>query len=176
MTTKDIAYSSLFAGIIAISAMMIIPTPIVPFSLQPLAISLSAIALSKRQSLLAVTTYIVAGLIGLPIFSGGSGGLSVIIKPTFGFILGFIPMTYFIHHFKHLQFKKIRIISFITGFISLYSIGLLILFFNLTLIQNIPISINTLFVSYCFPFLPTDTISFLLASLIYDRYLKKKIG
>ena len=169
MTVKDISYSALFAAFIAICAMITIPTPIVPFSLQPLAITLTALKLSKHQALLAVTVYIIAGLMGLPIFANGSGGLHTIIRPTFGFIIGFLPMAYCINHFKDLKWKGFPFVSILTGIPILYIVAIPYLFFNLTMIQNIDISFSVVISSYCLTFLPTDTISFCIAFWINRR-------
>ena len=169
MTVKEISYSALFVALIATSAMIIVPTPIVPFSLQPLAIFLIAMTLPKRQALFTIIAYIILGLIGFPVFSGGNGGPVMLIKPTFGFIIGFIPMVYLTNHFKHIKYKGIRIASCITGILALYLVALPCLFLNLTVIQKIDLSVVTLISNYCLMFIPTDIISFSLASLIADR-------
>ncbi len=45
-----------------------------------------------KLSFYGVLIYVLLGLIGLPIFAAG-GGLGYVLKPTFGFILGFLLST-----------------------------------------------------------------------------------
>lgn len=169
MKTKDMAYASLFAGVIAVSALISIPTPLVPFTLQPFAITLCALVLPRRTALLAVIIYILAGLLGLPVFAGGNGGIQTILKPTFGFIIGFIPMAFAISTFKSHKIMGMRLVSMILGIIALYGIGLPILYWNLKHIQEIILPLSKLFILYCLVYLPTDIISSLVASLLSDR-------
>jgi len=171
MKAREISTSALFVALIALSASIIIPTPIVPFSLQPLTIFLTALVLPKRQALWTIIVYIIVGLIGFPVFSGGNGGPIMLIKPTFGFIIGFIPMVYFANRFQHLKLKGIRIASCITGILVLYAVALPYLYWNLTFLQKMDVSFVTLISNYCLMFIPTDVASFSLASLIADKLL-----
>jgi len=164
MKTKDIVYAGLFVTLISICAQIKISTPIVPFTLQPLAIFITSLTLGRKPAMLAITVYVLAGLIGLPVFAGGSGGLHILIRPTFGFIVGFIPMTYLCN-----RYKTKPLLAYSLSIASLYLIAMPYLFFNLTMIQSINISISSLLMNYCFLFLPTDSISFLLAAIISKR-------
>lgn len=86
--------SALFAAIIGILAQVTIPLPLVPITGQTLAVGLAATILGSRYGTLSVIFYGLIGAIGIPVFSGMSGGLGVIIGPTGGFIVGFIPAAF----------------------------------------------------------------------------------
>jgi len=86
--------SALFAAIIGILAQVTIPLPLVPITGQTLAVGLAATILGSRYGTLSVILYGLIGAIGIPVFSGMSGGLGVIIGPTGGFIVGFIPAAF----------------------------------------------------------------------------------
>lgn len=43
-----------------------------------------------RRGAAALTTYLVAGLAGAPVFAGGMGGPAYVLAPSFGFIVGFV--------------------------------------------------------------------------------------
>ncbi|MEH7178489.1 biotin transporter BioY [Neobacillus vireti] len=86
--------SALFAAIIGILAQVTIPLPLVPITGQTLAVGLAATILGSRYGTLSVIFYGLIGAIGIPVFSGMSGGLGVIIGPTGGFIIGFIPAAF----------------------------------------------------------------------------------
>ncbi|MFS0646370.1 biotin transporter BioY [Siminovitchia sp. 179-K 8D1 HS] len=88
--------TSLFAAIIGIFAQITIPLPLVPITGQTLAIGLAATILGARQGTISVLVYILLGAVGIPVFSGFSAGFSVLVGPTGGFIIGFIPTALFI--------------------------------------------------------------------------------
>lgn len=169
MKTRDMTYSALFAGVIAVSAFISIPTPLVPFTLQPFAITLCALVLSRKQALFAILIYVLSGLIGLPIFAGMSGGFQTVLKPTFGFIVGFIPMTFVISYFKEKKVMGLRLYSLLSGIVVLYLIAMPYLYFNLKYVQEIDMSLSKILSLYCLVYLPTDTLSSLMASFLSDR-------
>ena len=86
--------SALFAAIIGILAQVTIPLPLVPITGQTLAVGLAATILGSRYGTLSVILYALIGAIGIPVFSAMSGGLGVIVGPTGGFIIGFIPAAF----------------------------------------------------------------------------------
>ncbi len=171
MKTKDLTLAALFAGFISISSYIVIPLPVVPFSLQVFAVSLTAICLTRKQALFAILTYTLVGLIGLPVFAGGRGGFQVILSPSFGFILGFIPMVFIINTLFHKLPKGKRWLAFIAGSLSLYAVALPILYFNLKLNTGTVLPLSKLLVTYWLIFLPTDCLSMGLSYLVQTKIL-----
>ena len=75
--------------------MVSIPTPFfVPFTLQTLVVLMSGLLLGPRYGPMSQMFYIAMGLIGLPVFAGGTGGIHYIFMPTFGFLVGFIAVSW----------------------------------------------------------------------------------
>ncbi len=62
----------------------------VPITLQVLAVLIVGLSLTPRQSFLALAEYIGAGIVGLPVFSGGGSGIAWLLGPTGGYIWGFL--------------------------------------------------------------------------------------
>lgn len=91
--------AALFAAIIAIMAQMIIPLPLVPITGQTLAVGLAAVILGSKYGALSALLYMLLGAIGLPVFSGASGGPGVIIGPTGGYIVSFIISAWLIGYY-----------------------------------------------------------------------------
>jgi len=95
--TIDITMIALFVALMAVGAnvtsFLIIGG--VPVTLQTFFALLAGLILGKRLGSLAMLIYMIIGLIGMPIFSGVTGGLFTIAKPSFGFIIAFIPTAYF---------------------------------------------------------------------------------
>lgn len=91
---RDLALISTFAALIGVLAVMpAIPVgPLgVPITLQTLGVYLTALILGGRRATAAVGLYILAGLLGLPIFAGGKAGLAIFASPSVGYLLGFLP-------------------------------------------------------------------------------------
>ena len=80
---------SLFTALVAAGAFIRIPMFPVPMTLQTLFVFMAALLLPSLSSFSSILIYIVLGAIGLPIFTSG-GGLSALLGPTGGFILGFL--------------------------------------------------------------------------------------
>ncbi|NLW56125.1 MAG: biotin transporter BioY [Firmicutes bacterium] len=63
--------------------------PPIPFTLQTLMVIMAGLILGPRDAPLSQGVYLLLGLSGVPVFTGG-GGPGYILRPTFGFILGFV--------------------------------------------------------------------------------------
>lgn len=92
MTVRETTLCGLCAVLIAVGAFIKISIPIQPFpmhfTLQFFFVLLAGLLLGGRMGLYSVCTYLVIGLLGFPVFAAG-GGLSYLLRPTFGFLLGF---------------------------------------------------------------------------------------
>ena len=83
-------FTALFAAIICIGGFMKIPVGVVPIVLQNMLCILSAVVLGGIYGASPTLLFVIAGAIGLPVFSGGSGGFAVFFGPTGGFIIGYL--------------------------------------------------------------------------------------
>ena len=93
MKTKNLILCALFVALIAVGAFIRIPIPVVPFTLQTLFTMMAGLLLGGKLGAVAVAVYIALGLFGLPVFAEG-GGLAYILKPSFGYIIGFAVGAY----------------------------------------------------------------------------------
>lgn len=96
LSTKEIVYVSLFSALTAIGAFIQIPLGPVPITLQTMFVLLSGFILGPKLAFLSQLIYVLLGLIGLPIFAGITGGIQSILKPSFGFIIGFLVASYIV--------------------------------------------------------------------------------
>lgn len=94
MSTRDLVLVALFAAIIV--AMGLMP-PItlgflpVPITLQTLGVMLAGVMLGPVRGGLAAALVVLLVIIGLPVLAGGRGGFGVVLGPTGGFLIGWIP-------------------------------------------------------------------------------------
>ncbi|MCK5832372.1 biotin transporter BioY [bacterium] len=86
---SNIAKGAVLVALTVVSAQIAIPLPPVPWTLQVFTVLLSGAIGGSAVGAISQLIYILLGLIGLPVFSGFSGGLSIIISPTFGYLIGF---------------------------------------------------------------------------------------
>jgi biotin transport system substrate-specific component len=97
MTTRDLVLSALFAAIIV--ALGLLP-PInigiiaVPITAQSLGVMLAGVVLGAKRGLVAILIVLVLVAIGLPVLSGGRGGLAAFVGPTAGFLVGWAPAAF----------------------------------------------------------------------------------
>ena len=89
MKAKPLVYTAVMAALITVCAWITIPT-VVPFTLQTFAIFLAVGVLGGKLGSLAVGVYLLMGAVGLPVFSGFSGGLGSFAGVTGGYLVGFL--------------------------------------------------------------------------------------
>lgn len=93
ITTRNLVLTALFTALVAIGAFIKIPTFIVPITLQFAFCLLAGLLLGAKYGGLAVTVYLVMGLIGIPVFTEG-GGIFYVLKPSFGYLIGMAVGTF----------------------------------------------------------------------------------
>ena len=97
MSTRDIVLVALFAAIIVVLGLMppvtlgFIPVPI---TAQSLGVMLAGCILGARRGAAACLLVLLLVAIGLPVLSGGRGGLAVFAGPTAGFLVGWVVGAY----------------------------------------------------------------------------------
>lgn len=81
--------------LLTLSAKISVPVMPVPVTLQTFAIAVLAAGFGWRIGVATVALYLLEGLAGLPVFATG-GGIDYIFRPSFGFLIGYLPMAYII--------------------------------------------------------------------------------
>ena len=90
----QLVWTALMAALIGAGAYINLPIGPVPFTLQTFFVTLAGFVLGPRRGVLAVALYLLAGTIGLPVFSGGKSGLGHLLGPTGGFLFGFLASAF----------------------------------------------------------------------------------
>lgn len=102
ISTRELTFMGLMTAIMCALGPLSIPLPgLVPISLGTLVIYFYPYLLGTRRAALCCLLYILLGAIGLPVFSGYSGGLPKLLGPTGGYMLGY----FFIIMFEGLAIK-----------------------------------------------------------------------
>ncbi len=87
--TYDMVYISIFTVIIAVCSWISVPMT-VPVTLQTFGVFAAVGILGGRRGTMSVLLYILLGAVGLPVFSGFSGGIGRLTGNTGGYIVGFL--------------------------------------------------------------------------------------
>ena len=99
LSTRDVVLCGLFAALIAVGAFIRITLPTEPypftFSLQWLFVLLAGFLLGAKLGAMSVATYLIIGLVGVPVFIHG-GGPQYVFRAGFGFLLGFLAAAFVI--------------------------------------------------------------------------------
>ena len=90
--TVQMAEIALMSAVLCVISPFTIPVPAspVPLSLALFAVYLAAVLLGVKKGALSVLVYLLLGMVGLPVFSGFSGGIGVLLGPTGGYIIGYV--------------------------------------------------------------------------------------
>ena len=95
---KSVAYIALFAALIAVLG-IVPPLSLgfgVPITAQSLGVMLAGAVLGAKRGTLAVLLFLLIVALGLPLLSGGRGGLGVFVGPTAGFLAGWVAAAFVI--------------------------------------------------------------------------------
>jgi len=88
--TRGLVRIVLWAALIGVGGWLSLPTPWgVALSLQTFFIVLCGLVEGPRLGAMAAGLYLLAGLLGLPVFAGGLGGPAILFRPSAGFALAF---------------------------------------------------------------------------------------
>jgi biotin transport system substrate-specific component len=126
---RDIALVVAGALLIYLTARVAIPVPgsPVPVTGQTFGVLLVGGALGFRRGLIGVALYVLLGVIGLPFFAEGKGGISVIWGATGGYLVGFVVAGALVGRLAELGWdRKLggAIGAMLLGSAVIYAIGL----------------------------------------------------
>ncbi len=170
-SVRDLAMCALFTTLTVAGAFIKIPVPVVPFTLQFLFTMLSGLLLGSKKGAASVGVYVLLGLVGVPVFAEG-GGFWYILKPSFGYLIGFIIAAYvtgkITENMKKLVAWKILAANFI-GLLIVYGVGMVYYYIICNYVIDTPLGIWPLFL-YCFILaVPGDICLCILAAFIAKR-------
>lgn len=159
ISTRDLIITSLFTSLTAVGGFISIPLGPVPITMQTIFVVLSGIILGAKLGALSQIIYVILGLVGLPIFAGGTGGLTSVVSPTFGFAISFIAAAYVIGKLTEKNKSLSTIIySVILGSFVIYLIGVPYFYFIFTNYLGKNINFYASLQYACLPFIPGDII------------------
>ncbi len=170
--TLDLAYIALFAVLIAVCSWISIPMQ-VPFTLQTFAVFLACGLLGGRRGTQAVVVYLLLGAVGVPVFSGFTGGIGRLVGATGGYLLGFVFTALVMWACEAFLGKKpwVLILSMVLGLLVCYAFGTA-WFMALYTINTGAVGLGTVLGWCVIPFLLPDAAKIALAFILTRRLSK----
>lgn len=162
---RKLTLCALFAALIAIGAHIKIPTPLLPLTFQTLFVVLSGLVLGRRYGALSVCVYVIAGVMGLPVFTGSA------LNPTFGYIVGFIPGAWLSGYIAE-RFKPCFMtwtLGAVAGIAVIYAVGIPYYYVMSKYYIGNEIGAKTLLLYFVLMPIPGDVAKSILAGLIVQR-------
>lgn len=140
---------------------IVLPVSVVPVSLATFGIYLIVYVMGLKIGLASVILYVLLGFVGLPVFTGFSGGVVKVLGPTGGYIIGYIFLALiegiFVDRFSEMW---IKVLGMVLGTIVLYLFGTLWLSYqsNMTFLEAICVGV--------LPFILGDVFKIIIAVLL----------
>ena len=123
-TTYTLVAIALMTAVICVLAPLSLPIGPVPISMATLVLFLSIYVLGWKKATISVCLYILLGLVGVPVFSGFTGGVSKLAGATGGYIVGYIPMVALAGFLMSKSDKWwLHLLAMVAGEVVLYLIG-----------------------------------------------------
>lgn len=174
MKIQNLTKMSLCVAILCVSSYLVLPLPFTPvvIGLQTVMVNITGLILKPKEAGTAILVYLLMGLIGLPVFSAGTGGPAKLFGPTGGFYFGFLIAVIVISLLKGKNNSFFRY-CMITIFIGIPIQHVLGMFF---MCMYNGWNLWAAFVTVSLPFLAGDIIKCMMASMLavsLNRVLKK---
>ena len=162
--TYALAMTALMAAVTCVLAPMAIPIGPVPISLTNLAIYLSLYLLGWKWGTASYVVYMLIGMVGVPVFSGFTGGLGKLAGPTGGYIIGFVPMAVLAGLvIDHSRNRAVQFVGMAAATAVCYAFGTA--WFCLSMDSTVSAALGLC----VFPFIPGDAVKMLLAMNLFSQ-------
>lgn len=180
---RKLAEIALFTALIIVGGFIRFPIGAIPITLGTLFVLLGGALCGKRVGAIAPIIYLIIGLIGIPVFSAG-GGITYILYPTFGYLLGFVFAGLIAGIAKKGVVKKL--VCNLIGVLVIHVVGVLYFYFmsnfylqaldlmHQTATQNpiysgASVTLGQAIITGSLIFLPIDILSAVISALIANK-------
>ena len=164
LSTRRLVICSLFAAILCISAYLSIPTPLPmapKITLMNFMVLIIGLVFSLPESLLIGFTWLILGIVGLPVFVGAGSGVGYLLTPYGGYTWAFPIVMALLPLIRGKEYKRIRYtVCAVIGVVVIDIIGML------WLMASMHYNLQTAFIMGFVPFIPLDAVKAVIAAQI----------
>ena len=174
MHTRTLTRTALFTALTAAGAFIRIPLGYSSITLQFFFTAMAGCLLGPVWGPVSQAVYVALGLIGLPIFTQG-GGLTYLLQPTCGFLLGLIPAAWVIGLLTvHRPPHPVRTaLACLAGLTVLYAVGLPYMAVILNQYMGKAMGFSAILWAGMLPFLPGDMLKIAVTAVLAPLLQKR---
>ncbi|MGN1014327.1 MAG: biotin transporter BioY [Butyricicoccus sp.] len=169
MSVREMALIAVMAAVTCVMGPLSVPIGPVPISLTNLAVYFAIYILGWKRGTVSYVVYLLIGLVGVPVFSGFTGGPGKLLGPTGGYLIGFVFMALICGLFIDRFHQKIvpSMVGMILGTIVCYMFGTAWLAYQAgyTFMQALAVGV--------FPFVVVDLIKMAIAAVLAPQIRKR---
>lgn len=168
LTTYQLTLTAVMAAVICVLGPISLALPFspVPISLASMAVYLAVTVLGMKLGTLSCLIYLLLGLVGVPVFAGGSAGADKLFGPTGGYLIGYLFLAViagiFVDRPAESKGKNIAaaVLGMVLGTIVLYALG------TAWLAYSAGMNFQAALWAGVIPFIPGDLVKMILAVLL----------
>ena len=160
--TALLAGTATFVALMAAGAWAAIPVGPVPVTLQTFFLLLAA-PVMKRRAVVPAAVYLLLGTLNLPVFHAGLSGIGVLLGPSGGFLIGFVPAAAVAGLAYETRSRGIRIAGLAGATMVIYACGVA------WLLLSEGLTLPAAFLVGVLPFLPGDVLKIAAVFLLGER-------
>lgn len=163
--TVTLILCALFTALSAVLSQISIPIGPVPINMTHISIFLAAGLLGAKYGAISQLVFVLLGLVGVPVFSGFTGGIQKLVGPTGGFIVGYIACAFVIGLLidRFGSSAKALVLSIYAGWLVTYVLG--VIWFMILTKNSLTASLFTCVL----PFLPGDVVKTVLCVVLLNK-------
>lgn len=122
---------------------------------------------------MSVCTYLMIGLVGVPVFASG-GGIGYLVRPTFGFLVGFAAAAFVTGSLasrrEELTFWGLLICA-LAGMVVMYLCGMIYFYFISNYVIYMPVTWKIVLINCCLLTIAGDTLLCVMAAAAAKRLM-----
>ena len=122
--TRKLTRCALFAALMALCAWIGLPLGHTVFTMQTFGVWFAFLFLGAGKGTMAVLVYLLLGLMGLPVYAGGTAGPGVLFGANGGYMMGWLLSGLIMWLFeRYVAGRFAKIISMIASLLACYTTG-----------------------------------------------------
>lgn len=167
-TTRSLVIMALFAAVLCVSAYISIPLPTGShITLLNFVVVLIALIFPAEQSFIITLIWLLLGAVGVPVFIGGSAGLSYLISGWGGYSFAFLAVALIIPLLRSKEFNRIYY-----TILSILAVVLIDIIGAAWLMIITEISLKQAFLTGFLTFIPLDLVKAVIVAQIVPQFKK----
>ena len=174
INTRQLTLCAVMAAVMCVIAPISVPIGPISITGGTFTIYLTACLLGPWRGLAATAVYLLAGFVGLPVFSNYMGGAGRLLGPTGGYLVGYLPMMLLAGLAAEYAFqrfvgrgKKGQVLTLAVTFLGMVlATAVLYAFGTAWYCVQAGVDLQKALAACVFPFIPFDLMKMVLALLV----------